>query len=152
MFRARERLKIELDAFQDQLWGIALGVRVRWDRLLRRSRGAGLEARAEAGITAVSAVGVSLATAAVVAVIGVLGGSGQHPILGTHQGNAAVVGENLATQSSLAEVAPAFPATSSVSRDAASDSSGGATYKLGPTETTHSDDRVDQTVTIPDPI
>jgi RNA polymerase sigma factor (sigma-70 family) len=154
LHRARRSLKERLQTVGEGMFGIALGIRVRWDHMLRRAGLDGIESRAgDVGVTAASSAAVSLAAAAVLTVMSVMGGSGQPPSLGGARVHAAIVGASFAADASSMMSAPTSGTTGSVSGPAASGSSGGttSTYKLGPTQTSYSDDRVDQRVTLPDP-
>lgn len=155
LHRARRSLKERLQTVGEGMFGVALGIRVRWDHMLRRAGLDGIESRAgDVGITAASSAAVSLAAAAVLTVMGVMGGSGQPPSIGGGQAHAAIVGASFAAQTSSAMGAPPSTTSSSLSGGAASGSGSGTThtYNLGPTKTTYSDDRVDQRVTLPDPM
>ena len=155
LHRARRSLKERLQTVGEGMFGIALGIRVRWDHMLRRAGLDGIESRAgDVGVTAASSAAVSLAAAAVLTMMSVMGGSGQPPSLGGGQAHAAIVGASFAADASSPMNAPASGTTGSFSGPAASGSGGGTTYtyNLGPTKTTYSEDRVDQQLVIPDPV
>ena len=74
LHRARRSLKEHLAPVRDGMWGLALGLRVRYDRALRR---AGVEtATTDAVVVAATSSALNVATAAIVAVLTVTGGGG----------------------------------------------------------------------------
>jgi len=73
LHRARRSLREHLAPVRDGMWGVALGIRVRWDRLTRR---AGVESGlGEVSHLAALQSAITVATAAVVSVLTVTGGA-----------------------------------------------------------------------------
>lgn len=150
LHRARRSLKERLQTAGEGMFGVALGIRVRWDRFLRRSGDAGFDNGATTGFQA----GASVAALTVVAVIGGLvitlppgGGDGE-----SHWTTPAIAVVQSATDSdSVGDVSSVADATPAVARGDADGSSSATAYTLGPTTTTRTPDRVDQTISIDDP-
>jgi RNA polymerase sigma-70 factor, ECF subfamily len=147
LHRARRSLREHLAPVREGMWGIALAVRLRWDRVTRKVRiqsGAG-----EAAGPILSSAALGFASVAVVIVVGVGGGVAGHS-------------DSLARLSGSRGKAPA--AAGGAVRGAEGGGAGGAgsgsslgsdsvhTFQFGPTKTTSQGSKgVSNEVSVPDP-
>jgi RNA polymerase sigma factor (sigma-70 family) len=126
MFRARETLKKELLAVREQLWGIAIGIRVRWDRVTRRTSADG--GVVEASRAAALQSGVSVATVVLLAAVSLTGvGSSFH---NADAGGGAAFRPGRARALRLSKPADSAPGGSAAS--GIGGGSSGTTYRFGP--------------------
>ena len=152
LHRARRSLKERLETVGEGMFGVALGFRVRWDRIVRRVTGGAIDAHgADMGMVAASSVGVSLATAAVLAVIGIGGAAGGPPTFGGRNAQAAAIGAKVAAASAAAPAASAGSASVGGPSAPSGSGGGGNSYHLGPTTTTWGSKGIDSDTTVPGP-
>jgi RNA polymerase sigma-70 factor, ECF subfamily len=139
LHRARRSLKEHLTSVRDGAWGIAFGIRMKWDRITRR---AGVESGvADASGLALAHSAMGLATAAVVAVMSV-GGMGGGP---TGTGQSFTVVPAAATQSDAAAAVQAEAGSDvpGATEPAATVTDDAHSYRFGPMETKWSDKGID---------
>jgi RNA polymerase sigma-70 factor, ECF subfamily len=143
LHRARRSLREHLAPVKDGMWGVALAFKVRWDKLTRRI---GLDEHiADASIATAGTSAMSVATAAIVAVLTVTGGTGA----GTP---AFAGGGSLTPKSNRAAVvhtAVVKPSTAQVGTTSSSSGSTSTPYTLGPAHGTYTPDGTDNHVTVP---
>jgi hypothetical protein len=152
LHRARRGLKERLTAVGEGVWGVALGVRVRWDRLTRR---VGLDS----GLNDTSAGGmansaITAATAALMAVLTVAGGGSGH---GSGLGSAAAL-MSTSKRSVPASIGGAASTSPSGGAGALPPSGGGTSggiggtpYHIGPASGTVGHDGADNHLTLNQP-
>jgi RNA polymerase sigma factor (sigma-70 family) len=144
LHRARRSLKEHLSSVREGAWGIAFGVRMKWDRLTRR---AGVESRlTDSSFLAAANSAIGLATAAAVAFMTVSGaGAGgefrsrtRMPVLAgtTADATESLGAHSPVSSSGIATEAPGAP---------------GRSYTLGPMMTTTGPGRVTNDFSVPDP-
>jgi RNA polymerase sigma factor (sigma-70 family) len=146
LHRARRSLKERLQTVGEGMFGVALGIRVRASGLIRR---AGIESgMGDAAVAALANTALGVATAAIVAVLSVTGGSGTFgSSWNAGPGSVAAV----AAAHSADQVASSVPATiadsSSVWMNSSSGGSGGNNYSVGPAAGSFGRDGTDNTAT-----
>jgi len=89
LHRARRSLREHLAPVRDGMWGLAMAMKIRWDRMTRR---AGVDV-ADTSVVVASQSAIGVATAAIVAVLAVTGGggSGVSAYAGSRSGAAVTV-------------------------------------------------------------
>jgi RNA polymerase sigma factor (sigma-70 family) len=151
LHRARRSLKEHLAPVRDGMWGLALAVRVRYDRVTRRASLGGVAGDASGALA--SSVAAGIATAVVVVAMSVGGGgSGAGGSIGG-PGVAQRVPASIVGQANAANGASGgMSGSGAVAGDMGAGNSTASTFTFGPTTTTNHGNRgVSNDMSIPDP-
>ncbi len=152
LHRARRSLKEHLAPVRDGMWGLALGVRVRWDRFARRAGMGGAGVESSSAVAASVAAGI--ATAVVVVAMSVAGGgNGAGGSLGGSAGGSGLAALGNMTHTGAFEgAAPGAANGGQIGGGTGGGSGFSQTYRFGPTTTTtHGPHGVSHDISIPDP-
>jgi RNA polymerase sigma factor (sigma-70 family) len=145
LHRARRTLRQHLAPVRDGMWGLALAMRIRYDRFMRR---AGLDtATAEASGSLITGSAVGLATAAMVVATALGGGGGSGAASVPTRSGSLMVRSAPSGATSL----PSNTGGNVLSPGTAGGSGSGNTFRFGPTTTTYGPHDFSNRVDVPDP-